>query len=71
LFVASDSTTDTPAISVGDEHFCAVQWENTNTISTVPQSAIYKSPEFTHLNDICCVETEGQYRNGKIIFKGL
>jgi hypothetical protein len=39
-------------------------------VSTVPQSSVFKSPEFTRVNDICFVEIEGQYRKGKIIFIG-
>jgi hypothetical protein len=57
-------------VSVSDESFCAVKWENSSTISTVSQSAIFKSPEFTHVNDVCFVETEQEYRKGKIIFIG-
>jgi hypothetical protein len=53
-----------------DNTFCAVQWKNTDTISIVSQSAILKSPEFTHANDVCFVETEGQYEKGKILFIG-
>ncbi len=53
-----------------DNTFCAVQWENTDIISIVSQSAIFKSPEFTHVNDVCFVETEGQYEKGKILFIG-
>jgi hypothetical protein len=48
-------------VSVSDESFCAVKWENSSTISTVSQSAIFKSPEFTHVNDVCFVETEQEY----------
>ncbi|CAF2710281.1 unnamed protein product [Rotaria sp. Silwood2] len=44
----SDSYADTPAIYVDKESFCAVQWENSNIVSTVSQSAIFKSPEFTN-----------------------
>ncbi|CAF4843076.1 unnamed protein product [Rotaria sp. Silwood1] len=66
----SESHTDVPVVSVDNKSFCAVQWENSNIISAVPQSAIFKSPEFTELNDICFIETEGQYRRGQIIFKG-
>ncbi|CAF1178387.1 unnamed protein product [Rotaria sordida] len=66
----SNSNTDTHGISVGNESFCAVQWENSNIISTVPQSAIFKSPEFTNVNDVCFIEINGQYRKGQIIFKG-
>jgi hypothetical protein len=57
-------------ISVDDESFCAVQWKNSSNISTVSQSSVFKSPEFTGVDDICFVEREGQYRKGKIIFIG-
>ncbi|CAF3774220.1 unnamed protein product [Rotaria sordida] len=69
-FYASNSNTDTHGISVCNESFCAVQWENSNIISTIPQSAIFKSPEFTNVNDVCFIEINGQYRKGQIIFKG-
>ncbi|CAF4165867.1 unnamed protein product [Rotaria sp. Silwood2] len=73
LYATSTSDSDTNAkkeVSVGHHNFCAVQWENSCTISTVPQSAIFKSPEFTHVNDVCFIETAGHYRKGQIIFKG-
>jgi hypothetical protein len=57
-------------ISVDENSFCAVRWEDNSIVSTVPQSSIFKSPEFTRVNDICFVETEGQYRKGKIISIG-
>jgi hypothetical protein len=57
-------------VAVDNESFCAVQWENSSIVSTVPQSSIFKSPEFTRVNDICFVEKEGQYQKGKIIFIG-
>ncbi|CAF1078251.1 unnamed protein product [Rotaria sordida] len=66
----SDFNRDTSEISVDNESFYAVQWENGSIVSTVPQSAIFKSSEFTSLNDICFIETEGQYRKGQIIFQG-
>ncbi|CAF1358489.1 unnamed protein product [Rotaria magnacalcarata] len=65
-----NSHTDIPVISFDNKSFCAVRWENSNMISAVPQSAIFKSPEFTMLNDICVIEVDGQYRKGQIIFKG-
>ncbi|CAF3753260.1 unnamed protein product [Rotaria sordida] len=67
----SDFNRDTSEISVDNESFYAVQWENGSIVSTVPQSAIFKSSEFTSLNDICFIETEGQYRKGQIIFQGI
>jgi hypothetical protein len=70
LFVASDSSTDEPVISVDNDYYCSVQWENSNIISTVPQLTILKSPEFTRLNDVCFVEIEEEYRKAKIVFKG-
>ncbi|CAF4722481.1 unnamed protein product, partial [Rotaria sp. Silwood2] len=66
----SDSYADTSVISVDKESFCAVQWENSSIVSTVQQSAIFKSPEFTNVNDICFIKTKGNYRKGQIIFKG-
>ncbi len=70
MFVATDSNTDERVIAIDKDSFCAVQWENTNTVSTVSQSAIFKSPEFTRVNDICFVEIEDQYQKGKILFIG-
>ncbi|CAF4213307.1 unnamed protein product [Rotaria sordida] len=71
LIVASDSNTDVPAITFDNETFYAIEWENSNIISTVSQSAVFKSPEFTNINDICLIEIENeQYRKGKIIFRG-
>ncbi len=70
MFVATDSNTDERVIAIDKDSFCAVQWENTDTVSTVSQSAIFKSPEFTRVNDICFVEIEGQYQKGKILFIG-
>ncbi|CAF1365576.1 unnamed protein product, partial [Rotaria sordida] len=67
----SDSITDVPAVTFDNETFYAIQWENSNMISTVCQSAVFKSPEFTNINDICLIEIENeQYRKGKIIFRG-
>ncbi len=66
----SDSNIDIPVIIADDNIFCTVQWENSTIISTVSQSAIFKSPEFTRVNDVCFVETEGQYEKGKILFIG-
>ncbi|CAF4743106.1 unnamed protein product [Rotaria sp. Silwood1] len=66
----SNSNTDTSGISIYHESFCAVQWENSKIVSTVPQSAIFKAPEFTSVNDICFIETEAHYQKGRIIFKG-
>ncbi|CAF1230419.1 unnamed protein product [Rotaria sp. Silwood1] len=67
----SDSHTDIPAVSVDKKSFYAVRWENSGIVSTVSQSAVFKSPEYTHVNDVCFIETIGQYRKGQIIFKGL
>ncbi|CAF2889229.1 unnamed protein product [Rotaria sp. Silwood2] len=67
----SNSHTDIPTVRFDNETFYAVQWESSNIISTVPQSAVFKSPEFTNINDICIIEIENeQYRKGKIIFRG-
>ncbi|CAF4460211.1 unnamed protein product [Rotaria sp. Silwood2] len=60
---------DTPELSHDNESFCVVQWENSNIVSTIPQSAIFKSPEFTSVNDICFIETDEHYRKGRIILK--
>ena len=70
FFIASDSNTDRPAVSIDKDSFCVVQWENTNMIAIVPQSTIFKSPEFACVNDICIIETEGQYRKGNILLIG-
>ncbi|CAF3806983.1 unnamed protein product [Rotaria sp. Silwood1] len=67
----SESHTEIPAVSVDNDSFYAVRWENSDIVSTVSQSAVFKSPEFTHVNDICYIETKGQYRKGQIIAKGL
>ncbi|CAF1203501.1 unnamed protein product [Rotaria magnacalcarata] len=66
----SDFDTDAPSVSIDNESFYAVRWENSNIVSTVSQSVVFKSPQYTHLNDICCIETAGQYKNGQIILKG-
>lgn len=70
LLIATDSDTDTPAISFDENIFCAIQWESNDTVTTVPQSAICKSPIFTSVNDICFVRAKGQYQKGKITFIG-
>ncbi len=57
-------------ISVDENSFFAVRWVDNSSVSTVSQSAIFKSPEFTRVNDVCFIETEGQYRKGKIISIG-
>jgi len=57
-------------ISFDENIFCVVQWENSNDVAIVSQSSVFKAPEFTHMNDICFVEIEGQYQKGKIIFIG-
>lgn len=59
-----------PGVHFDNESFYVVQWENTDIISTVPQSSVVKAPDFTKINDICYIETEGQYRKGQIIFQG-
>jgi hypothetical protein len=51
--IASDSNTDTPMVVVDDNRFCVVQWENTDITSIVSQSGIIKSPQATHVNDVC------------------
>ncbi|CAF4900088.1 unnamed protein product [Rotaria sp. Silwood1] len=67
----SNSHTDIPTVRFDNETFYAVQWESSNIISTVPQSAVFKSSEFTNINDICIIEIENeQYRKGKIVFRG-
>lgn len=53
------------------ESFYVIQWKNNTITYTIPQSAIWKSSEFTCINDICFVRIKGQYRPGKIIFKGF
>ncbi|CAF5162204.1 unnamed protein product, partial [Rotaria sp. Silwood1] len=66
-----ESHTEIPAVSVDNDSFYAVRWENSDIGSTVSQSAVFKSPEFTHVNDICYIETKGQYQKGQIIAKSL
>ncbi|CAF0930245.1 unnamed protein product [Rotaria sordida] len=66
-----DSNTNAKQVSIDHHSFSAVQWENSCTVSIVPQSAIFKSHEFTHVNDVCFIETAGHYQKGQIIFKGL
>ncbi|CAM4979087.1 unnamed protein product [Rotaria socialis] len=66
----SDFDADTTSVSIDNESFYAVRWENSNIVSTVSQSAVFKSPQYTHLNDICCIKTAGQYKKGQIILKG-
>jgi hypothetical protein len=61
---------DIQSIAVSNENFYAIQWEKSKTICTVPQSAVFKSPEFTRVNDICFVEIERQYRKGQILHIG-
>jgi hypothetical protein len=56
--------------SLNDDSYCAIWWINSRIISTVHQSAIFKSPELTRVNDICFVEIEDQYQKGKILFIG-
>ncbi|CAF4289774.1 unnamed protein product [Rotaria sp. Silwood2] len=67
----SDSHTYVPAVSVDNASFCAVRWENNNIVSTVSQLAVFQSPEFTHVKDICYIEIKGQYRKGQIIAKAI
>jgi hypothetical protein len=67
---AQSINANTQLNAIPNESFCAVQWEESRTIFTVPQSAVLKLPEFTHVNDICFVEIEGQYRKGQIICIG-
>ena len=54
-----------------EENFCVVQWENSNAICIVPQASVFKSPDFTYVNDICIIEVEGQYRKGQIKYKSM
>jgi hypothetical protein len=70
LIEASNSDTDKPAVCYDDESFCAVKLDNSSTICTVPQSAIFKAPEFTNINDVCFFELAEQYGKGQIIFRG-
>lgn len=68
---AVDSNADKRGVSDFNQSFFAVLWEHSSTITVVPQSAIFKSPESINLNDICFIETAEYYRKGRIIFKGL
>jgi hypothetical protein len=54
-----------------DQIVYVIQWENSFSICIVCQSSIFKSPDLIHVNDICFVEVEGQYRKGKIKFRGM
>ncbi|CAF2528187.1 unnamed protein product [Rotaria sp. Silwood2] len=65
-----DSHTDVPAVSFDHKTFYAVKWVDSNVISTMPQSAAFKAPEFTKVDDTCFIEIEGEYRKGQIIDKG-
>ncbi|CAF1323219.1 unnamed protein product [Rotaria sp. Silwood1] len=67
----SESHTDIPAVSVDNESFYAVRWDNSDIVSAVSQSAVFKSPEYTYINDVCFIETIEQYRKGQIIAKGV
>jgi len=58
---AQSINANTQVTAIPNDRFCAVQWEKSRTIFTVPQSAVLKPSEFTHVNDICFVEIEGQY----------
>jgi len=71
LFLASNSDTDQPEVHFNKNVFYVVQWDKTNTISLVQQSAVFKAPQFTQINDICFIEKHQQYARGKIIFIGL
>jgi len=57
-------------IVADDNRFYVIQWESSNIIAIVSQSSIFKSPEFTYVNDICFVEIDGQYEKAKILFIG-
>jgi hypothetical protein len=65
-----DSSADEPVVIFNKKCFCAVQWEGSSIVSVIPQSSIFKSPEFTHVNDVCFVGEKRNYRKGKILFKG-
>jgi hypothetical protein len=39
-------------------------------ICIVPQSSVFKSSEYTQINDICFIEIDGKYRRGIIKFIG-
>jgi hypothetical protein len=52
------------------EYFYIVQWENSNIVCIIPQASIFKSADFTHVNDICIIEVEGKYRKGQIKYRG-
>ncbi|CAF3918503.1 unnamed protein product, partial [Rotaria sp. Silwood1] len=52
-----------------DEDFCAVKWENNDTVVVVSTSAVLKPPELICLNDIRTIELNGWHRKGQIIWK--
>lgn len=52
-----------------DGDFCAVKWENSDSVVVVPTSAVQKPPEHICLNDIRTIELNGWYRKGQIILK--
>ena len=68
--VASDSNTDAVEVFADPDTFCSIRWDNSDIVSTVSQSAVYKSPEFTGVNDICFVEREGNYERGRVLHIG-
>jgi hypothetical protein len=70
LFLAGSVNADTSVISASNKNCYVVRCENSDTVCTVAQSAIFRSPEVTRVNDVCFVETEEQYRKGQIIFIG-
>jgi hypothetical protein len=62
--------TTVPDSKGADGDFCAVKWENSDTVVVVPTSAVLKTPEDICLNDVRTIELNGWHRKGKIILKG-
>ncbi len=71
MILVSNETLSSSINSLIIESYYVIQWENSNVICVVPQSSIFKSPDFIEINDICFIETEGKYRRGRIQFKGF
>ena len=70
FILVSNSNLSTSINSLFNHNFCVIQWENSDTFCVVPQTSIFKSADFTEINDICFIENDGIYRKGIIKFKG-
>jgi hypothetical protein len=56
--------------TIVNENFCVIQLENNDIIYIVSQSLVFKSPDFTQINDICFIEIQEKYQRGIIKFIG-